>query len=122
MKHLFATALLATVAFLGFTQSSEARGGLFRRCGGCDSGCAQPCAPAAPAPVQYEERKVVRYRPKMVEKEIEVLECKRYTREEKYSYTVCVPVTKDVKRMVTVCTPVSKEVDYTYTVMVPKCV
>ena len=44
MKHLFATAVLASVAFFGLAQSSQARGGLFRSCGGCDSGCAPSVA------------------------------------------------------------------------------
>jgi hypothetical protein len=115
MKQSLATALLATVALLGLTPDSQANG-LFRRCrGGCEDDC-------APAPVQYEDRKVIQYKPVMKEKVIEVLECKRVTREEKYNYTVCVPVTKEEKRKVVVCTPVMKEVDYTYTVMVPKTV
>ena len=123
MKHLFAAAALATVAFLGFTQDSRANGGLFRRCRGGDSGCASaPCAPAAPVEAKWEERKVTRYKPVMQEKVIDVLECKRVTREEKYTYTVCVPVEKMEKRMVTICTPVTREVDVVYTVMVPKCV
>jgi hypothetical protein len=127
MKHLFAVALLAITAVLGITQDSQANGGLFRRnrgCDGCSEPCAQPCAQVAPAPVEakWEERKVTRYKPVMKEREIEVLECKRVTREEKYTFTVSVPVEKMEKRMITICTPVSKEVDYTYTVMVPKCI
>lgn len=121
MKHLLATAVLATVALLGLTQDSQANGGSFRRCrGGCDSGCAS--APSAPAPVKYEDRKVTRYKQVMTEKEIDVLQCKRVTREEKYAYTVCVPVTKQEKRKEIVCTPVKKEVEYIYTVMVPSTV
>jgi hypothetical protein len=58
----------------------------------------------------------------MKEREIEVLECRRVNREEKYNYTVCVPVEKMEKRKVIVCTPVQREVDVVYTVMVPKCV
>jgi hypothetical protein len=129
MKQLLATAFLAAVAFLGLTQDSQANGGGFRRCrGGCDSGCASapceaaPCAPAAPAPVQYEERKVKVYKQVMTTKEIDVLVCKPYTREEKYNYTVCVPVTREEKRKVFECNYVSRPVEYTYTVMVPRTV
>ena len=128
MKHLMATAFLATVALFGLTQVSEANG-LFRRCkGGCDSGCASapcasaPCATVAPAPVQYEERKVKVARQVWTDKEVEVLECKRISREEKFVYTVCVPVTTQEKRKAIVCTPVSKQVEYTYTVMIPSTV
>jgi hypothetical protein len=118
MKHLFAAAVLATVAFFGLVQSSQAHGGLFRSCGGCDSGC----APCVPVEVKYEERKVTCYKQVMKEKEIEVLQCKRVMTPEKYFYTVCVPVTKEEKRKVIVCTPVMKEVEYTCTVMVPKTI
>jgi hypothetical protein len=117
------------VALMGLTQDSQANGG-FRRCrGGCDTGCASapcaaPCATVAPVPVpvQYEERKVKVYKQVMVEKEVEVLECKKFTREEKYNYTVCVPVTREEKRKVWECNYISKPVEYTYTVMVPKTV
>ena len=125
MKHFFAAAVLASVAFLGIVPDSQAHG-FNRRCsrGGCDSApCAAPYAttavPVQPVAPKYEERKVVRYKPVMVEKEIEVLECKRVLREEKYTYTVCVPVTKQEKRRVVVCEPVYKDVEYTYTVCVP---
>lgn len=122
MKHLFATAALALVAFFGLTQDSQANGGLFRRCrGGCDTGCETVVA-CTPAPVQYEDRKVTRYKQVVKEKEVDVLECKRINREEKYTYTVCVPVTREEKRKVIECTPVHKEVDYVYTVMVPKTI
>src|SRR5262249_44367483 len=120
MKQLFSTAFLATVAVLGFTQMSDAHGGLFRRGGG---GCCEaPCAPApcAVPEVKWEERKVKVAKTVMKEKEIEVMECRRVTREEKYNYTVSVPVMKEEKRKVIVCTPVSKEVDVVYTVMTPK--
>jgi hypothetical protein len=115
MKQFLATAFLATVALLGLSQDSQANGLLRRCCGGCESDC-------APAPMQYEDRKVIQYKPVMKDKVIEVLECKRVMRDEKYHYTVCVPVTKEEKRKVIVCTPVMKEVDCTYTVMVPKTV
>ena len=128
MKQLMATAFLTTVALFGLTQVSEANG-LFRRCkGGCDSGCASapcasaPCATVAPAPIQYEERKVKVAKQVWTDKEIEVLECKQISRQEKFVYTVCVPVTTQEKRKAIVCTPVSKQVDYTYTVMVPSTV
>lgn len=122
MKHLFATAALALVAFFGLTQDSQA-GGKFRHCnGGCDSGCASaPCETVVVAPV-FEDRKVTRYKQVWTDKVVDVLECKKVTREEKYTYLVCVPVTTEEKRKVTVCTPVTKEVDYVYTVMVPKTV
>jgi hypothetical protein len=116
MNRLYVAALLATVAILGLTAQSQA-GGLFRRCGGCE---AAPCAPCAPVEVKYEERKVIQYKTKFVEKEIEVLECKRFLREEKYTYTVCVAVTTPTPRKEIVCTPKYTEVDCTYTVMVPK--
>jgi hypothetical protein len=128
MKHLFAVALLAITAILGITQDSQANGGLFRRNrggDGCAPPCDQPCAQVAPAPVveaKWEERKVTRYKPVMVEREIDVLECKRVAREEKYTFTVSVPVEKMEKRKISVATPVQKEVDYTYTVMVPRVV
>jgi hypothetical protein len=126
MKQLLATALLAAVAFLGLTPDSQAHG-KFRRCsGGCDTGCASaPCeAPCAtvPAAVQYEERKVKVWKQVMTDREVEVLVCKPYTREEKYKYTVCVPVVKEEKRKVHECSYVNREVDYTYTVMVPRTV
>ncbi len=122
MNRFSLAALFAVVAVLGIALESQASGGLFRRCGGCD-GCAAPCAePCAPAPVQYEEKKVKVYKSVMKEKEVEVLVCKTVTTPEKYFYTVCVPVTKDEKRKVIVCTPVSKEVDCVYTCMVPKTI
>ncbi|MBI2807452.1 MAG: hypothetical protein HYX68_20915 [Planctomycetes bacterium] len=121
MKQFLATAMLTAVALFGLTQVSEANG-LFRRCRGCDSGCgsAAPCAPAQAAAPKFEERKVTCYKRVMVEKEIDVIECKRVTREEKYNYTVCVAVTKPETRKVIVCETVRKEVDCEYTVMVPK--
>jgi len=129
MKHLLATATLAVVAFFGFAQSSEAHGGKFRSsCGGCDSGymaapCGSPCGQmAAPVEARWEERKVTRYKPVMTERDIEVVECRRVTREEKFNYTVCVPVTREEKRKVTVCVPVQREVEYMYTVMVPRTI
>jgi len=127
MKQFLGTACLTMVALLGMVQITEANGGLFRRSRGCcDAPCDAPCAPAvAQAPVaapevKYEERKVKVYTNVWKDKEIEVLECKRVTTEEKYHYTVSVPVWTDAKRKVIVCTPVNKQVDYTYTVMVPK--
>jgi hypothetical protein len=126
MKRLSVLALLATVAVFAITAESQANG-LFRRQKGCCEApscapaCAAPCAAdCAPAPIQYEERKVTCYKQVMVEKDVEVLVCKNVTTEQKYTYTVCVPVTTQVKRMETYCTPVTKEVDYTYTVMVPR--
>src|ERR1700687_5930127 len=84
MKQLLATAFLAAAALLGLTQDSQASG-KFRHCrGGCDTCCETYCAPSAPAPVQYEDRKVVQYRRVMTDKMIEVLECRRVTRDEKY--------------------------------------
>jgi hypothetical protein len=128
MKQLMATAFLATVALFGMTQVSEANG-LFRKCkGGCDSGCASapcasaPCATVAPAPVQYEERKVKVAKQVWTDKEVEVLECKQISRQEKFVYTVCVPVTTQEKRTAIVCSTVSKQVAYDYTVMVPSTV
>jgi hypothetical protein len=103
---------------LGVVEVSEANG-LFRRNRGC---CDAPCAPAAPVEQKFEERKVKVYKPVMKEKEVEVLECKRVTKEEKYTYTVCVPVMKQEPRKVTYCEVVSKEVDATWTVMTPKLV
>jgi hypothetical protein len=117
MKQSLTTAFLASVVIVGLAPNSQASG-LFRRCRGCESDCVS----AAPAPVQYEERKVIRYKPVMKEKEIEVLECKRITRDEKYTYTVSVPVTKEEKRKVIVCTPTTREEDCTFTVLVPKTV
>jgi hypothetical protein len=120
MKQLMSVAFLAMAALLAHSQDSQAHGGLFRRCnGGCDTGCAAPCAPAAPVEVKYEERKVKVAKVVMKEKEIEVLECRHVWRDEKFTYTVCVPVTKEEKRKVIVCTPAYREEDYTYTVMVP---
>ncbi|MSU80587.1 MAG: hypothetical protein EXS16_21170 [Gemmataceae bacterium] len=112
MKKMLAVAFLATVAMVGLTQDSEANGGgLFRRSRGCGD-CAKPCASAAPAaapaPVKYEERKIKVAKIVKVEEEIDVLECKR--------------VTKDEKRKVIECTTVKEEVEYKYTVMVPKTV
>jgi len=127
MKHLFAAALLAVTAILGITQDSQA-GGLFRRNrggDGCAAPCDQPCAQVAPAPVveaRWEERKVTRYKPVMVEREIDVVECKRVAREEKYAFTVSVPVERMEKRKISVATPVQKEVEFVYTVMVPRVV
>ena len=62
----------------------------------CNSGCATaacdtPCATAAPAPIQYEDRKVTAYKYVTVVKEIDTIVCKRVTRDEKFTYTVCVP-------------------------------
>jgi hypothetical protein len=124
MNRFGLAALFAVVAVLGIALESQASGGLFRRCGGCDGCGPAPCATTecAPAPVQYEERKVKVYKSVLKEKDVEVLVCKRVTREEKYTYTVCVPVTTQEKRKVTVCTPVSKQVECVYTVMVPKTV
>jgi hypothetical protein len=124
MNRFGLAALFAVVAVLGIALESQASGGLFRRCGGCDGCGPAPCAtaPCAPAPIQYEERKVKVYKSVLKEKEVEVLVCKKVTREEKYNYTVCVPVTKQEKRKVTVCTPVSRQVEYVYTVMVPRTV
>lgn len=125
MKQFLGTACLTIVALIGLVQTTEANGGgLFRRSrGSCDAPCAEPCATTtavAPAPIQYEDRKVKVYKNVWKEKEVEVLEHRRVTNEEKYTYTVSVPVWTDAKRMVTVSTPVSKVVDYTYTVLVPK--
>jgi len=127
MKHRFAAALLATVAILGFAQDSQAKGGLFRRNRGCDGGVSAPCEQPCAQPVQqvipevkWEERKVTRHKPVMVEREIEVVECKRVAREEKYTFVVSVPVERQEKRKVSVATPVQKQVEYTYTVMVPR--
>ena len=127
MKQFLAIAFVAAAALIGVTQESQAsHGGKFRRCsGGCETACAAaPCATvvAAPVEVKYEDRKVTVYKQVTKEKMVDVLECKRVMREEKYQYTVCVPVTRDEKRKVVVCTPVNREVDYTYTVMVPKTV
>ena len=116
MKKFLGTACLTIVALVGLAQVAEANGGLFRRSSGC---CDTPCA-TTPAPVKYEERKVKVYKNVWKEKEVEVLECKRVTTPEEYTYMVSVPVWTDAKRKVTVCTPTSKEVDYTYTVMTPK--
>jgi hypothetical protein len=123
MKKFLATACLAAVALFGLAQVSEAHG-LFRRGGGgcCDTPCAAPCAPAAPVEQRFEERKVTRYKPVMVEQVVDVVECKRVYRDVKFEYTVCVPVTTQEKRKVIVCDTVSREVDYVYTVMVPKTV
>src|SRR5476651_329871 len=103
MKRLSVLALVATAAV--FALAAESQAGLFRRSSGCcDSGCAPACAPAAcaapceAAPVKYEERKVTKYKTVTIEKEVEVLECKRVNTEEKYTYTVCVPVTRQEKR------------------------
>lgn len=124
MKQFLALGFLATVAFFGLTQDSQANGGMFRRCrGGCDSGCASaPCAPAAPVEVKWEERKVKVAKQVMKEKEIDVLECRRVMKDVPYTYTVCVPVTKQEKRIVNICTPTTREVDTTWTVMTPKTV
>jgi hypothetical protein len=120
MKQLMVTAFLAMVALVGLTADSQANG-LFRRarggCGGCEAPCAAPCAPA---PVQYEERKVKVAKHVWKEKEVEVMVCTPFTREEKYTYIVCCPVTKEEKRKQVICTPTYKEVDCEYTVMVPK--
>jgi hypothetical protein len=120
MKQLMVTAFLATVALFGLTADSQA--GLFRHsrggCGGCETPCAEPCAPAA-AP-QYEERKIKVAKHNWVEKEVVVNECQRFTREEKYTYTVCVPVNKQEKRTIIECSTVSREVDCTYVTMVPR--
>jgi hypothetical protein len=123
MNRFSLAALFAVVAVLGIALESQASGGLFRRCGGCD-GCAAPCAttPVVPAPIQYEEKKVKVYKSVWKEKEVDVLVCKQVTTPEKYFYTVCTPVTKDEKRKVIVCTPKYTEVDCVYTVMVPKLV
>jgi len=123
MNRFSVAALFAAMAFLSFAVESQANGGLFRRGGGCcevatcDSA---PCAPVAPAPVQYEERKVKVCKQVKVEREIEVLECNRVTREEKFFYTVCVPVTTKAKRKVIECTPVTREVDCVYYTLVPR--
>ena len=124
MKQLMATAFLATVALFGLTADTEANcGGKFRRCkGGCESACAQPCAPVATVAVEpkFEDRKVKVYKQVMKEKEVDVLVCKQVMKDVPYTYTVCTQVMKAEKRMVAVCTPTMKEVDYSYTVMVPK--
>jgi hypothetical protein len=120
MKQLMVTAFLAGVALVGLTADSQANG-LFRKsrggCGGCEAPCATPCAPT---PVQYETRKVKVAKHVWVDKEVECFECKRFTREEQYNYTVCVPVTKTEKRTVMDCTTVTKEVPCTWTVLVPR--
>jgi len=124
MKQFLGTACLTMVALMGLVQTTEANGGLFRRGRGCcDAPCDAPCANVvaqAPAPMQYEDRKIKVYKNVWKEQEIEVTECRRVTSQEKYHYTVSVPVWTDAKRRVTICTPVSKEVDYTYTILVPK--
>lgn len=128
MKQFLATAFLTVVAMFGIVADSDANGGLFSRnrrggCSSCDTPVADPCATtAAPAPVQYEERKVKVMKPVMKEKEIEVLECKRIATEEKYTYNVTVPKTVQEKRKVIDCTPKYTEVDYVYTILVPKTV
>jgi len=124
MKQFLGTACLTIVALIGLAQITEAKG-LFRRSSGCGSTpcaapCEAPCAAPAPAPIQYEERKITVYKNVMVEREIEVLECRRVMSEEKYTFMVSVPVWNEAKRLVTYCTPVSKQVEYTYTVLVPK--
>lgn len=122
MKKFLVIACLTAVALVGVAQVSEANG-LFRRNRGCDS-CGNPCeaAPCAPVEQKFEERKVKVYKQVMTQKEIEVLECRRVTKEEKYTYTVCVPVVKEEKRKVTVCETVTREVDATWTVMTPRVV
>ena len=117
MNRLCVAALLATAALFAMNSESQAHGCKYR-----NDCCTTACAPAAcePAPVKYEDRKCIQYKRVIKEKEIEVLQCKRVTSEEKYTYTVCVPVMKEEMRKVIVCTPVTKEVECTYTVMVPE--
>jgi hypothetical protein len=127
MKKFLATACLTAAAVFGLAQVSEANGLFRRNRGGC---CDTPCAsaPCASAPVhhaveqKFEERKVTRYKAVMVERVVDVVECKRVNRDVKFEYTVCVPVTTQEKRKVAHFETVSKEVDYVYTVMVPKTV
>src|ERR1043166_2239422 len=94
MKKMLATAFLATVAFLGFAQVSDARG-CFRSCRG---GCEAPCAPATPVEVKYEERKIKVAKTVWKDKEVEVLECRRVMKDEVYKYIVCEPVYSEEKR------------------------
>jgi len=123
MKRLFVSAVLSVVAVLGLTLNSEAGHGKFRHQSGCDSGYAYaaPCETVAyaPAPVQYVEQKVTRYKQVMVEKEIEEVVYRQVARQEKFTYSVQVPVTKQEVRKQTYYTQVQKEVPYTYTVCVP---
>lgn len=140
MKRMFVFAVLATVAVLGVALDAQASGcgnggGLFRRhrggCGDCGGCATTACAAPAPAPVQYVEQKVTRYKQVMVEKEITEVVCKRVTREEKYTYTVmvskCVPQTvkqttyKCVTENVNVVVPVRKVVCVTCTDECGRC-
>jgi hypothetical protein len=127
MKRLLVSAVLSVAALLGLTLQSQAHGGggLFRgHRGGCDSGCGvsvscAPVAPVAPAPVQYVEQKVTRYKQVFTEKLVDVVVCKPVTRQENFVYEVRVPVMTPQKRQVTVYTSVQKQVPYTYSVCVP---
>jgi hypothetical protein len=122
MKRLFVSAILSMVAVLGLTLDSQANG-LFRRhrdCESCGAPCATSCATAPiAAPSQFVEQKVIRYKQKFVEKEIEQIVCKRVTHEEKYFFNVQVPVTKQEPRKVTTYKTIQTEVPYDYTVCVP---
>jgi len=127
MKQILVTAFLSVVALCGLTEASQAKCGLFSRRGcnsGCDTPCASapcaPCAAPAPAPVQYEERKVKVLKPVYKEKEVEVLVCKNVMQEQKYNYVTMVPAYRTEKRMINECTPKYTEVEYVYTAMVPR--
>ncbi len=90
---------------------------------------AAPCAPVVaqapapvPAPVQYRDVVVTKYKQEMIQKDVVELVCRTVTKEVPFQYTVSVPVITPTKQTVNVCKMVAKQVPYNYTVMVPKVV
>jgi hypothetical protein len=153
MKRLLMSSVgLLALGLVALTPTDGFGFGCRRACGGCSTPCAVSveCAPIAPAPVQFVERKVITYKDNWVERDIveqvsrmvpktekynyvtleqKVTPTKRkfvvnrqVMSEEKFNYTVSVPVTTVEKRKEVFYTSVSKVVPYEYTVMVPRVV
>jgi len=154
MKRLLMSSVgLLALGLVALTPTDGFGFGCRRACGGCSTPCAVAsveCAPIAPAPVQFVERKVVHYKENWVEREIvekvsrmvpktekynyftleqKVTPTKRkfvvntqVMEEQKFNYTFSVPVTTVEKRKETFYTSVSKVVPYEYTVSVPRVV
>src|ERR1051326_5654736 len=103
-RSMIASLFVVSLTVLGMLPGESSAFGLFRRgrgdCGDCGQPCAQPCAPA---PVQYVEQKVTRYKPVFTEKEVVENVTRFVTKEEAFTYTVLVPKTYSEKRKVTVC-------------------